>query len=184
MSPLNRLARGLLEYWFPVLLTVFVVLAAAGGVWVGTHVTVPDPAPEFALLSDAVYRAEVGGVWFVIVYLGIMAVTLAFEGRGFVRFGPRGVEAGRLRKKLRARRKSSRSVKRLQKGLKTVYVSIKALTAAVHDLYARQSQVEEVQRDQGERTELLAALVEELREDKQALKEEVVALQQRIDSGL
>lgn len=193
MSLLKKLVRWLLDSWFSVLLTVIVVAAAAGAVSVGLAVPVPKPIPDFALQARPVYRALVGGVWFAVVYLVIMAVALAIDGRGFVKFGSRGIEPGQLLKKRRARKKNSRSIRRLQGGLKTVSGSLAVLKAGLKSLAAKHDNLEqelnETQDEQDARIEELeerqrksSEIVAELEKRERVLKERVLALEKRIDS--
>jgi hypothetical protein len=193
MKVLRKLAHVLLERWFPLLLTVLVVAAAGCGLAIGLRVPVPDPVPEFALRARPVYRAEVGAAWFVLVYLGIIAVALAADGRGFIKFGSGGVEAGQLLKKRRARKRSSRAISRLQDGLKTVGGSLAALKAGLTNLAARHDELEErVTRGSDnwqarfealeERQRENDGLVRELEERERKLRDQVLSLERRIGS--
>jgi hypothetical protein len=95
-SPPERFRWWLSSYWLRVLLTAAVTGAA---IWAGTvahSVQVPGRIPVFALCAAPVYRGEVGLACFLIAYVVIQAIGLAVSGRGFVRFGPRGVEPGRV----------------------------------------------------------------------------------------
>lgn len=55
--------------------------------------TVPHPVPDFALQATAVYRLEIGGACFTVLYFAVMALVLALEGRGFAEFGAKGLRA-------------------------------------------------------------------------------------------
>ena len=59
-------------------------------------VRVPEVVPDFALRASPVYRLEIGGACFAVVYLATIAFFLALDGRGFVEFGSRGLKARRV----------------------------------------------------------------------------------------
>lgn len=107
-SPPERIRWWLSNYWSRALLTAAVSAAALGAGAVGLAVRVPRHIPDVALGAAPAYRAEVGGLCFAIAYVAIQAIGLAVRGRGFVRFGPRGVEPGRILKKRRASRRDDR----------------------------------------------------------------------------
>lgn len=54
-------------------------------------VQIPEPVPDFALQAAAIYRLEVGGASFVVLYLAAMAFVLALDGRGFAELGTKGL---------------------------------------------------------------------------------------------
>lgn len=70
-----------------------VFVALAGSIYVAINTEVPEEVPNFALNSADLYRLEVGGASFAILYVGIMALVLALHGRGFTQIGSDGVQA-------------------------------------------------------------------------------------------
>jgi len=101
-SPPEGIRWWLSNYWLQALLTAAVIAAATAAGAVALAVPVPARIPAFALCAAPVYRGEVGLACFLIFYVVIQAIGLAVSGRGFVRFGPRGVEPGRVLGKPRA----------------------------------------------------------------------------------
>jgi hypothetical protein len=100
------MSRWLKNYGF-----AFLVLAGlTGSSYLGATVAVPDPAPDFALQADEIYRLEVGAAFFVAFYLATMAVVLALDGRGFAELGTRGLRAERVVH--RSARKQQQSIHR------------------------------------------------------------------------
>lgn len=85
----NAVKSWLKNYGFAVL--VFVALASA--TFIAINAEVPDEVPDFALNSKGLYRLEVGGASFAILYIGILALVLALHGRGFTQIGRDGVQA-------------------------------------------------------------------------------------------
>lgn len=77
------------HHGFPLL--VIVGLAVSG--YLAASAQVPDPVPDFALQATAVYRLEVGGACFAVLYLAAMALVLALDGRGFAELGTKGLRA-------------------------------------------------------------------------------------------
>ncbi|HEX6456680.1 MAG TPA: hypothetical protein VF009_09205 [Solirubrobacterales bacterium] len=64
--------------------------------FVTAGLSVPAVVPDYALRAVALYRLEVGGACFAIVYLLGIAFFLALDGRGFVEFGTRGLKAEQI----------------------------------------------------------------------------------------
>jgi flagellar motility protein MotE (MotC chaperone) len=56
----------------------------------------PQAVPDYALQAGAVYRLEVGGACFVVLYLAAMALFLALDGKGFAELGTRGLKVERV----------------------------------------------------------------------------------------
>jgi hypothetical protein len=71
-------------------------MALASGAGVAAVTAAPEPTPDFALRSAAIYRLEVGGAFFVALYLVAMAIVLALSGRGFAELGPQGLRAAEI----------------------------------------------------------------------------------------
>lgn len=178
MSLLKNLGRAMVEHWFPVLLAAIGV----GAIVIALDVPAPEPLPQYALQAEALYRAQVMGAWFAIPYLMVMAVGLAFSGRGFIRFGPRGVEAGTVFKRARARRKTARAIRDLQAGLRKVQPGLEALTAGLGIVAGRQDEAIEEQSAQAARIEVLEQRLDEVNSDNQGLKDELSRLHRKIDT--
>ena len=81
--------RWFRHFGFPIL--VLTALAVSG--YLAASAPVPDPVPAFALQAGAVYRLEVGGASFTVLYLLAMAFVLALAGRGFAEIGTKGLRA-------------------------------------------------------------------------------------------
>jgi H+/gluconate symporter-like permease len=81
--------RWLKHYGFALL--VFVALACAS--FLAGSAAIPEPVPDYALQAEEIYRLEIGAAFFVAFYLAVMAVVLAFSGKGFAEFGTRGLKA-------------------------------------------------------------------------------------------
>jgi hypothetical protein len=169
MILLKKLGRALVENWFPTLLTVLVLAIGVGAVVVGVGVEVPKPVPEFALEARPIYRAQVSGAWFAIFYVMVMAIALAFSGRGFVRFGPGGVEAGRIFKRARARRKTESSIGELQAGFRNVQRSLEAVAAGLEVISERQDEAEEERAALGARIDELERRIAESSSENRSL---------------
>jgi hypothetical protein len=74
-----------------VLVAAVLVSALVAG-WVGLESDAPKSIPGFALASAAVWHLEVASAFFVALYIGVLAVALAWQGKGFAKFtGPGGV---------------------------------------------------------------------------------------------
>lgn len=63
---------------------------------VAANAPAPAAVPDYALRAAAVYRLEVGGACFVVVYLMAIAFFLALDGRGFVELGTKGLKVERI----------------------------------------------------------------------------------------
>jgi hypothetical protein len=88
---------------------VLVGVAVSVGVTTGVTVGVPGDVPSFALQAAPVYRVEVGGALFAALYLGPMALVLAFRNQAFTEIGTGGMRAhelGRLPEAIEADRRA------------------------------------------------------------------------------
>jgi hypothetical protein len=70
-----------------------VAVALAVSLTVGAIVPVPTQVPSVALNAVVVYRLEVGGAFFVGLYIAAMALALALQNRGFTEIGNGGIRA-------------------------------------------------------------------------------------------
>jgi hypothetical protein len=84
--------RWLKHYGFAFL--VFMALACAS--FLAGSVEIPEPVPDYALQAEEIYRLEIGVAFFVAFYLAVMAVVLAFSGKGFAELGTNGLKAQRV----------------------------------------------------------------------------------------
>lgn len=74
-------------------LSILVLAAAIGAVYVACKVSVPGRPPSIALKSPSVYRIEIGVASFVGLYLVAMALVLALHNRAFTEIGMNGLKA-------------------------------------------------------------------------------------------
>jgi hypothetical protein len=70
------------------------LLAAAGGTAVSLTTPAPATLPVVALESIALYKLEVMAGAYVIFYVLLTSFFLSLSGRGFVKMGPGGIQAG------------------------------------------------------------------------------------------
>jgi hypothetical protein len=77
----QRAAPHRLEALFPFL----VAIAAVAALSAGAFATVPEDVPAWALHSALVYRLEVGGAVFLVLYVMVVSFNLAQHGRGFTK---------------------------------------------------------------------------------------------------
>jgi hypothetical protein len=84
-------ASAFWEHWVAWALTAGIVLAVVAGVLV----SVPRPAPSWALEQPIIYRIEFGGVLLVVGYVLLIAMRLGWHNRTFSKLtlGPAGAEA-------------------------------------------------------------------------------------------
>lgn len=70
-----------------------VAMGAALSAYAAWRVDIPQPIPDFALQSEAIYRVEIGAGTFLGLYLVAMAFVLALNNRGFSEIGVNGLKA-------------------------------------------------------------------------------------------
>jgi hypothetical protein len=71
-----------------------VLVAAMVALGIALLVTAPKKAPDFALDSKEIWHAEIGLAFFITLYIAIVAVMLAWQGKGFTKLaGPGGLSA-------------------------------------------------------------------------------------------
>lgn len=90
---LRSLSNWIARHGFALL----VLGTAIGAVWAGHRAALPEPVPDFALRSAAVYRIEVVLATFAGPYLVLMALVLALHNRGFTDIGVNGLRARDMR---------------------------------------------------------------------------------------
>jgi len=71
-------------------------LAAAGAAALGLSEPVPGELPGIAQGSVGLWRVGIVGSSFMVFYVLMLAIGLAFYGRAFIEFGPSGVKAGEV----------------------------------------------------------------------------------------
>ena len=106
----DELLAWVLRWGFATLVGIAALIGLASGLMV----TVPAHVPDVALRASPVYRLEVGGVFFVGLYLTSMAFVLALHNRGFTEFGTGGVRAESLARIPRALAAEDSSFERLR----------------------------------------------------------------------
>jgi hypothetical protein len=89
----QNISAWLTRWGFAAIVTAAAILALIGG----ATVALPGDIPAVALQAAPVYRIEVGGAIFVVLYLAAMAVVLALQNRAFTEFGSGAVKAQSLR---------------------------------------------------------------------------------------
>jgi hypothetical protein len=117
--------RWLRDLGFPLL----VLAALAASSYLAASVQVPKSIPDFALKAAPMYRLEIGGGCFAVLYLAAMAFVLALGGRGFAEIGTRGLRATELSGAIGERRAVS-----IEQRLECVEVELEAALASLHRL--------------------------------------------------
>jgi hypothetical protein len=77
-------------------LVVAVAAATAFAALLGLTAGIPEKLPGIALESPSVYRVEVGFLCLAAFYVAILLIALAAYGKGIVKFGKDGAEAGEV----------------------------------------------------------------------------------------